>query len=258
MQITNTKYRPRACGKSQSKSVVSHSRYRLFCVRLRSVIALVSLRSLAGTPKVCLSWAGHFANHSPTDRPTDHTKLSQGPATLLLGRAGAARGAEEWGSRCLGGHAQPTAAPGPAPRCPRAMPCSGAASPLGTSAKFTKPHRHKTASTIFEHTWPPSNLPRHTGAIYHHRCPLAPRWYPSPTTQDVLGRSRVLHHLKPLRKNLNPQRLGVLLSTALSMFPVLFISRSPAGGNGSGALQAAAQATTALTATSPLGICQVK
>lgn len=117
---------------------------------------------------------------------------------------------------------------------------------------------HKTTQTDTKLRPLPLNAPgppvTSLGPSTHTR---APRWHPLPRHTGRAGRE-VLHHLEPLRKNLNPQRLGILLPTALNMFSVPFISHSPAGGNGSGALPAAAQAITAATTTSPLGICQVK
>lgn len=50
----------------------------------------------------------------------------------------------------------------------------------------------------------------------------APQWHYSHSMQDMLGRSQVLHHLEPLGKNVNPERLGILLLSALSMFSSLF------------------------------------
>lgn len=93
-QITNAKYRPRVCGKSQSKPAVSQARYHLFRVRLRAVIALASPRSLAVMPKVWLSWAGRFANHSPTDRRTDR------PTTPAI--PGPSHSRARWGRCCTG------------------------------------------------------------------------------------------------------------------------------------------------------------
>lgn len=93
-QLTNAKYRPRVCGKSQSKSAVSQARYHLFRARLCAVIALVSPRSLAVMPKVWLSWAGCFANHSPTHRRTDR------PTTAAV--PGPSHPWARWGRCCAG------------------------------------------------------------------------------------------------------------------------------------------------------------
>ena len=102
-------------------------------------------------------WA--LANYSATDRWMDGLhRLSQGPATLLLSGAGAARGAEERGSRCPDRHAQDPYLAVPA-RCPLLGLLL-----LSTAAKFIKPLGRKTASATFEHTRSPSKLSWHLRA----------------------------------------------------------------------------------------------
>lgn len=129
------------------------------------------------------------------------------------------------------------ATPGPAPRCPRAMPCSGLLL-LSVPPQSSQNHPGTELRPLPVSTpgppGPSLGTSGHTRATCHPCCCPAPRWHPSHATQDVPGRSRSLHCLEPLRKNLSPQRLGVLPSTTLNTSPVLFISHSPAGGNSSG------------------------
>lgn len=152
---------------------MSHARYRLLRVRLRAAIALVSPRSLAVTPKGWLSGAGHFSAHSPTDSRTARAvpgpshPPARGPATLLPGLP-ALHGElrmMRMSSRCLGGHA---------PRCPRATPCSGVASPLSTAAKFINHPATKPRPLPLNTPGPPGTSAWHLRAHQSHVPPPLP------------------------------------------------------------------------------------